>query len=224
MRPKAKKSVSAHALYKAIFILITFPTDHYSNQVFSHWIISFAQQQFPKTSLPQNTMRLLTFHYVKQIQGTPWDALNCVPQWLEAVAASCEGDLTDGRKWCLSPREQKTQFQEHIYTARWPSFPDLPPREHFITSLRPRCTFLSPVVHAYAQRQEKALVPESLHLPESTRAARPGAVCHAPWSPAVPGQECCFQSNCTLCLTDAAGREPHMNMCKPSHAPVRGHT
>ena len=121
-------------------------------------------------------------------------------------------------------REQKIRFQEHIYTARWPSFPDLPPHEHSTTSLRPCCTLLSPVVHAYAQSQEKALLPESLQLPESIIAAQ-SCQSATPRGPRLcQGKNAVSKATAMLCLTDAAGREPHMNMCKHSHTPVWGHT
>lgn len=122
-------------------------------------------------------------------------------------------------------REQKTRIQEHVYTARWLSFPDLPPNEHFLTSLSDTSLHLViPCGPCVFRLKRGTKCPRSS---TSLRESKPHGhvtACHTPLSPAVPGQECCFQSNCNIVLYRCCRQTaPRAHMQTHSHTPVWAH-
>lgn len=122
-------------------------------------------------------------------------------------------------------REQKTRIQEHVYTARWLSFPDLPPNEHFLTSLSEISLHLVIPCGPRVFRLKRGT--KCRRSSTSLRESKPHGhvtACHTPLPPAVQGKNAVSKATATLCFIDAAGKQLHVHTCKHTVTHQYGHT
>lgn len=121
----------------------------------------------------------------------------------------------------------------HLY-PRCLAFPDLPPNESFITSLKETCLhLLAPIAHIYSWTKEKK--PTSWESSHPWENHKPHRIMSQPATSPCPqlcqGKNAVSKATATSCFINATGREPHvhvhMQTCTvtwPAWTPVSRHT